>query len=330
MSVGFLNGDIKGSTQWAYRYDPFHFGTVSASFEHGFDVIRGFDAITQIYKRDNFIEVTDLTLGNVYEISNGLYLETDFSFTERRSLEGYRFLEGSDSVLVNNEPSDFESYQAFIADVTLKYTPGQKYMREPNRKVVLGSKWPTFYLNYEKGISEVFGSDVNHDYIAAGIIQSFKIGTIGTSSYHLRSGTFLNTASLKEADRKFQRRSDPIWFSNPLYSFQSLDSTYPSNRIYYEGHFVHHDNGAIINKIPFMKKTRIGLVVGAGALYIPEFDLQHYEILVGLERNFKLSKRRLRIGIYGTLSRDNVTFKVRPDWKISFAILDNRNLKWNF
>jgi len=202
-------------------------------------------------------------------------------------------------------------------------------MKEPNRKVVLGSKWPTFYLEYEKGFPKIFGSDVNHDYVAFGILQTFKIGTIGTSSYHLRTGKFINTKSLKNADEKFQRRSDPFWFSNPLYSFQGLDSTLPTRRITYEAHFVHHDNGAILNKLPFMKKTRIGLVFGGGSLYIPEYDWLHYEILAGLERNFKFSKRRLRIGVYGVLSGGN-KIQPTPSFKISFAILDNRSMKWNF
>ena len=78
-----------------------------------------------------------------------------------------------------------------------------------------------------------------------------------------------------------------------------------------------------------MKKTGIGLVFGGGALYIPEFEWQHYEILAGLERNFKLSKRLLRVGIYGVLSDGN-KIAPTPSWKISFAVLNNRNLKWNF
>lgn len=329
LSFGFLNQDVKGSTNWRYRYSPFHFGTASFTFSHGFDAIRGYDAITQIYKRNNFIETTSLQIGNNYEIANGMYLETNIAFTERRSLEGYKFLNFADSVLPNNDPNKFESYQALIFDATLMYTPGQRYMREPNRKVVLGSKWPTVYVWYQKGVYGLFGSDVNHDYLRFGIRQTFKIGTLGTSSYHATTGFFLNTKHLYDADQKFHRRSDPIWFSNPLYSFQGLDSTLPTQRIYYEGHFVHHDNGAIINKIPFMKKTGIGLVIGAGGLYIPEFNWQHYEVLAGLERNFKLSKRRLRIGVYGVLSDGN-KISPTPSWKISFAILDNRNLKWNF
>lgn len=329
VSFGFLNQDIKGRTNWDFRYDPYHFGTISAGFSHDFDVIRGYDAITQIYKRDNFIETTQLDIGHEYELFNGFYFESIFRMSERRSLDGYKFLTDIDSVLPNNDPSKFESYQAFIADFTIKFIPAQKYMREPYRKVVLGSKWPTFYLSYEKGIPDLFGSDVNHDYLSGGVLQTFKIGTLGTSSYHLRTGLFLNTQQLKDADRKFQRRSDPIWFSNPLYSFQGLDTLLPTEKIYYEAHFVHHDNGAIINKIPFMKKTRIGLVFGGGAMYVPEFNYQHYELLAGLERNFKFSKRRLRIGIYGVVTDGNKT-ALDATWKVSFAILNNRNLKWNF
>lgn len=329
VSIGVLNSDIKGSTNWSYRYDPFHFGTLQLRFSHDFDVIRGYDAISQIYKRDNFIETTELKIGNNYEIFNGFYFDSELQITERRSLEGYKFIEQIDEVLPNNDPSEFQTYQATIAEFTIQYVPFQKYMREPNRKVILGSRWPTFYLYYEKGIPEIFGSDVNHDYLLGGIMQTFKIGTLGTSNYHIKTGTFLNTKSLKVADQKFHRRSDPIWFSNPLFSFQGLDSTLPTQKVYYEAHFVHHDNGSIINKIPFMKKTGIGLVYGIGALYIPEFDWEHYEMLGGLERNFKLSKRKLRIGIYGVISDGN-QISPTPAWKVSFAVLNNRNLKWNF
>jgi hypothetical protein len=78
-----------------------------------------------------------------------------------------------------------------------------------------------------------------------------------------------------------------------------------------------------------MKKTGIGLVMGVGALYVREFNWQHYELIGGIERNFKFSKRRLRIGVYGILSDGN---KISPtaDWKVSFAIMDDRNMKWNF
>jgi hypothetical protein len=209
------------------------------------------------------------------------------------------------------------------------YTPEQRYMREPKRKVILGSRFPTFYITYERGLPKFMGSDVDHEYLRGGIMQTFKLGTLGTTSYHVLSGKFLSARNLMMADFKFQRRSDPIWFSNPLYSFQGLDSSLPSKDYFLEAHLVHHDNSALINKIPFMKKTGIGLVVGAGALYVHEFDFTHVELLGGLERNFKFSRRRLRVGFYGVISDNNVG-SPRVNYKISFAVLDDRNMKWNF
>ena len=329
ISMGLLNNDIKGDTWWKYKFDPFRQGRFRVSLNHDFDVIRGYDAISQIYKRENFIEATQLNSSIEYELFNGFYMSLGGEFCERRSLEGYKFVEFVDEVLPNNQPADFETYQALIGDVDIWFVPMQKYMREPYRKVILGSAWPTFNINYEFGVPDLFGSDINHHYLQASIEQTFKIGTIGTSKYRIAGGKFLGAKVLRDPDYKFQRRSDPLWFSNPLYSFQGLDTLLRTSDLSLEAHFVHHDNGAIINKIPFMKKTRIGLVLGAGALYVREHDWQHYEVLAGLERNFKLSRRRLRIGIYGVLSKGNKS-DLRGDWKISFAILDDRNMKWDF
>lgn len=328
VSVGILNADVRGGAAVFYRYQPFHFGSVGARVSHRIGVIRN-DAFTQIYKRDNFYEVTDLALQHNYEIFNGFYVNNYFNFAERRSISNYKFLEAIDELIPNNDPTEFQPYQAFRTSMTIEYVPNQKYMREPNRKVILGSKWPTFYVYYEKGIHGLFGSDIDFDYVSGGIRQTFKIATLGTSSYHLKGGSFINNRIVPNIDQKFQRRSDPIFFTNPLGSFQSLDSLLPTDRFYLEAHYIHHDNGAIINKIPFMKKTRIGLVGGASYLYVPEHNWQHYEFVAGLERTFKFSKRRLRLGIYGTFAQGN-QMTPRFGWKVSFAIMDDRDMQWNF
>ncbi len=329
VSYGILNNDIKGSTWWRYLYDPFHQGKVGFNFSHEFDAIVPFDAITQVYKRSNFIEATKLRFIHSYEYFNGFYIDLEAEFCERRSLSNYTNLRTFDSLIPNDQFKEFQGYQALLMDITVSYTPKQKYMREPYRKVVLGSKWPTFYAYYQRGIPRLFGSDVDHEYGILGMYQSFQLGTIGTSAYHFKGGKFLSSKNLKEADFKYQRRSTPLWFSNPLYSYQNQDSSLPSKEYYLEAHFVHHDNGAIINKIPFMKKTGIGLVFGTSLLYVAEYNYQYGEIFAGLERNFKFSKRRLRIGIYGVASDGN---KIDPriSYKVSFAVLDDRNMKWNF
>lgn len=329
MSVGVLNGDVKGSTWCRYLYDPFHQGKVRLNFSNEFDAIVPFDAITQVYKRSNFIEVTRLRGIYSYEYFNGFYVDAELEFSERRSLAKYNTIGAFDSLIPNDQFTEFQGYQALLADITISYTPAQKYMREPYRKVVLGSKWPTFYAYYQRGIPKLFGSDIDHEYGILGMYQSLQIGTLGTTNYHLRGGKFLSSKNLKPADFKYQRRSTPLWFSNPLYGYQIQDSSLPSTEYYLEAHFVHHDNGAIINKIPFMKKTKIGLVFGTSLLYVSEYNYQYGEIFAGLERNFKFSKRRLRIGLYGVACDGN---KIDPRFagKVSFAVLDDRNMKYNF
>lgn len=331
VSYGLVDKSIFTQNWFRYRYNPFKYSTIRVSFRNDVDVIRGYDAISQILNPNNFYGSTQMNVGHDFEIINGLFFNSNFNYAERRSLDGssfFGFLDSSD-LSSGNYFTSFDTYQALVGNFTLSYTPKQKYMREPYRKVILGSKWPTFYFNYEKGFENIFKSDVNFDYILVGFYQSFQIKTIGTSNYHIKSGQFLNTSRLFEADFKFHRRSDPWWFSNPLYSFQDLQTNLPSRKIFLEGHIIHHDNGAIINKIPYMKKLNIGIVFGGGALYVKEFDWFHSEVFVGLERNIKFSKRRLRIGVYNVFSDGN-TIKPTNTWKFSFAVLDDRNMKFNF
>ena len=51
ISYGILNKDWKGDSWWKYKFDPFHMGYFRAAFNHDFDAIRTFDAISQVYKR---------------------------------------------------------------------------------------------------------------------------------------------------------------------------------------------------------------------------------------------------------------------------------------
>ncbi|MSP70527.1 MAG: carboxypeptidase-like regulatory domain-containing protein, partial [Bacteroidetes bacterium] len=200
VSYGFLNKDLKGDTWWKYKFNPFHFGFIRFSLTHDFDAIRYADAINQIYKRNNFIEATKISSSIEYELFNGFYGGLGLGFAERRSLKDFKFLNTFDDILPNDNPSDFKNYQALIASVSLSYTPGQKYMREPYRKVVLGSRWPSFSLNYERGLPKIFGSDVDHEYLQMDVKQTFKIGTLGTTSYRISTGKFLSARNLYNPD----------------------------------------------------------------------------------------------------------------------------------
>ena len=203
-------------------------------------------------------------------------------------------------------------------------------MREPNRKVVLGSKYPTLRFTHRKGWNEIFGSDINFDYIDFGVDHTIQFGTLGNSRYTVTLGKFVNTKDLRYVDFKRFRQSDPYLYSDPMYSFQLLDTALNATDWFFEAHYMHHFNGAMINNLPFIKKLKLRTVAGAGMMWIRESGYRHEEIFGGVERVFKVgARRRLKIGFYGVLGQSN-NDPPRADWKVSFDIIDTWKRNWSY
>lgn len=335
LSYGFRNHDINGEIRMNRMYNPFNRGFYSAHIGKDFEYIFEGDAWINMLKRSNVYLNQTVGFGHGLELANGLFFYSDIDMAFRRSVSDYKTNDKVDSlfgdILENNQALDFPSYNALYGTFRLEYTPRQRYIREPKEKIILGSAWPTFYTSWRKGISGIFNSKVNFDYLEFGIKQSFKLGLLGTSSYTVKTGSFLNTNDLRLVDYKYQRQGDPILFSNPNEAFQSLDSTFPVFKRFYEGHYVHEFNGAIINKIPFLKKLGLREIAGFGVLFAPERNnLRYAEAFAGIERVFKYPFNQLgkfKVGVYVTGSAAN-QFRNPVQFKIGITTWDRRRRKW--
>ncbi|MGH1435868.1 MAG: DUF5686 and carboxypeptidase regulatory-like domain-containing protein [Lewinella sp.] len=331
LDYGLRNGDVQGNFSSWFRYDPFRLGSVSISGGRSFEAINQYDAYLNLLRPSNYTLLDALRVGHEIELVNGLRLTSSFSWNDRRPITGYEvgsFLE--DVVTDGDEIIDFERYQAFVSTNTLSYTPGQRYMREPNRKVILGSKWPTLSLLHRRGWDKTLGSDIRFDYLEAALEQEVLLGALGNTHYRAQMGQFVNTDDLRFIDWKQFRQSDPFLYSNPLNSFQSLDTSLTTTNLHFELHFIHHFNGAIINNIPLLKKTRIKTVVGGGMLWLQDGDYRHQELFAGVERVFKVgTRRRLRVGVFGVVADAN---NRKPDtsFKISFDLIDVWKRDWSY
>lgn len=334
ISYGIRNHDVNGDLTVRYLYNPFNRGIVRVSGGRRFQAIFSGDAWINQIKRSNVYLDNSLGIGHELELVNGLFLYTDFDFAFRRSVSDYKTNPQVDSlfgnVLTNNHPVDFEPYNASYGKIRLAYTPFQRYIREPKEKIILGSVWPTFYVSWKKGIPGPLGSKVNFDYLEFGIEQELKLGLVGISNYSIRTGSFFNTKDLRLIDYKFQRRGDPLLFMNPNEAFQVLDSTFATFRRFYQAHFVHQFNGAIINKVPILKKLQLREVAGGGLLYAPERSLRYVEAFAGIERVFKWPfnpMSKFKLGVYVVGSAAN-RFNNPIQFKIGITTWDRRNNKW--
>lgn len=351
-TIGFNNWDSRGRLRLYHRYMPKKFATWSVWGAREVDLINPWNSIAGTIDRNNWYMNNKGGVWHRIEIINGLFISTGASFEHRMPFDStYKFNTKFDDFWqqTSGEPIQFEPYNALRTNVGIQFTPFQKYMSEPYRKIILGSLWPTFSFYWEKGYSGILNSVVDFDYVSFSVEQEFQIGTMGKSLYQMRTGKFINKDSVFLIDKKFFRESDqdPFFrylFIPPLWAFQNIDSTYQTEDFYVEGHIIHHFNGAIINKIPFMKKTGIQCVVGAGALYLPEHeDYFYWEVFAGVERTFKFLRRRLRLGAFVVYSAAN-SYDDTPDnpdspfkppnrnlrFKFAFDVMNERDLKFNF
>ncbi|MBO9205310.1 MULTISPECIES: DUF5686 and carboxypeptidase regulatory-like domain-containing protein [Niastella] len=335
VSYGIRNHDINGSLSVRYLYNPFNRGILKVSAGRQFRLIYQGDAWINQIKRSNVYLDNGLGIGHEIELLNGLFLYTDLEIAFRRSVSDYATNSLTDSlfgdVLKDNHAVDFEPYNATYGKIRLAYTPRQRYIREPREKIILGSAWPTFYASLRKGLPGIMNSKVNFDYLEFGIEQEIKLGLAGISNYSVRTGSFINTKDLRLVDYKFQRRGDPLLFMNPQEAFQALDSTFPVFRRFYQGHFLHEFNGALINKIPLLKKLQLREVAGGGFLIAPERSLQYIETFAGIERVFKwpfnpLSKFKLGVYVVGSAANK---FSNPVQFKIGITSWNRTSNKWN-
>lgn len=335
LSYGFRNRDVNGEIRFDRLYNPFNRGSYSVHLIRDFEYIFEGDAWINMIKRNNFYLNQGIGLGHSLELANGLFLFSDIDMAFRRSVSGYKTNDRVDSlfgsILEDNQAVAFSSYNAFYGTLRLEYTPRQRYIREPKEKIILGSSWPTFYTTWKKGIPGILGSKVNFDYLEFGIKQSFKLGLLGTSSYTLKSGSFFNQHDLRLVDYKYQRRGDPILFLNPNEAFQSLDSTFPVFSRFYEGHYLHEFNGALLNRIPLFKKLRLREIAGGGILFAPERNnLRYAELFGGVERVFKFPFSQIgkfKLGVYVVASTAN-QFRNPVQFKIGITTWDRKRGKW--
>jgi len=332
LSYGFRNRDVNGSVGLQRKYNPFNSGIFKVRAGRNFEFIYPGDAWVNVLKRSNIYLNNSLEAGHVLEIVNGLTIMNDFEVAFRRSVANYKVGNNTDSLfgIPNEPPVQFDPYNATYNQVKLYYSPRMRYIREPREKINLGSAWPTFYVIWKKGIKGLFKSEIDFDYLEFGIQHDINMGVMGNLFYNVRTGDFPNTRDLRIIDYKFMRQGDPLFFQNPKRNFQALDSTFPVFNRYYQGNLVHEFNGALINKIPFLKKLKLQEIAGGGILVAPERNLRYAELFGGVERVFKWPFNplaRVKLGVYVVASVAN-KFNNPVQVKIGLTTWDRFRNQW--
>lgn len=95
-----------------------------------------------------------------------------------KTFEPYQF----NDVATENVNLYYNQFNLTEAGFQIKYSPGEKLVRMPNREVSLGGRFPVFYLKYTKGFNDVLTGDISYSRIDFRAEKIFNIQNVGLFS----------------------------------------------------------------------------------------------------------------------------------------------------
>jgi hypothetical protein len=343
IDYGFRNKDVKGKVGVGLTYIPLKFVRTFIRFGDYYDLINQNAAFTAVLSRSNYVRTKNISISQRMEVVNGLYAEATVSFQNQISianlqLADYSFLAFGDTADQNtietlNTATGFPDYKKTEFSLSLKYRMKQKYFIKNNKKIITEANYPTIGLNYRRGIPSIFNSEVDFEYIELSAQDDFRLPQLGYSTWKVSTGTFTNKNNLRILEHKYFRGSDRGLFADPLNSFQLLGYQFDTRNEYFQANYIHHFEGAILNKVPLVNKLKLQLVGGAGTLLIRDQNFAHFEAFGGLERIFNVrlfgETQPLRLGGY-FVTADNNLDNANFRFKVGFDFYDSGSKKWNY
>ena len=238
------------------------------------DVSFNFNDVELDYFKDIYLNAF-----HSFEPFNGLLVKTGVSM-HWRYLAGENSMKFRDflSQMTGNKLNDFgirSYYNSFAPRVRIEWTPEMFYYMNGRRKINVGSRMPTFIVDYERGLKNVFGSNDEHERWEFDIQQKIKLGQLRTLAYRAGVGLFTKMDNVYFVDfANFSRSNLPEGWNDEIGgTFQLLDGRfYNSSRNYLRGNISYES--------PFILLHPLNRIVGmvqherlyGGVLFMPHLN----------------------------------------------------------
>ncbi|MEO0065842.1 MAG: hypothetical protein RI983_1168 [Bacteroidota bacterium] len=305
---GFANKHFNPSLSLNYSFGKKYFQSLQISggkkvfqFNNAAPISESINTIYTLMREQNFMKIYEadfLRINYNSGIGNGLNFSGAVQFQNRRPLNNMPDIafwkNFPDRTFTSNYPSEWGagsmvSHRALLLSVGFSWIPGAKYIEYPDRKVNIGSGYPTFNLSVTKALPGMFGADADYTKWRLNISDEMNLGLAGELKYAFTTGGFLQRNKVYEPDQIHFLGNQVIFASTFTNSFQLAPYYRYSNTasLYGTAHLEYHLNGLLTNKIPGFKKLNWFLVTGANGLLIEKGNY-YLEYFAGLENIFKV------------------------------------------
>lgn len=199
------------------------------------DSLIDFSKLHLDYFNDMYVQVE-----NRYELANGLLFSAGLSMHWRRAVRPSE-LPARDT-LSDRSVHLRPTYVSFAPRFKLTWTPGQYFYMNGRRKIPLQSRYPTFSIDYERGINGILGSNGSYERIESDVQQRIRLTPMTSLFWRLGGGVFTNQHSVYFVDfANFSRSNLPVGWNDDIGGvFHLLDREwYNASSWYTRGHITY-------------------------------------------------------------------------------------------
>ena len=304
---GFSNGHLNGFLRAGYSFGRSYYSAFSISggrtvfqFNNDNPISALTNSYSTLFQKRNFMKIYEapfVRAAYTQGIGEGLTFQGFLEYQDRKPLENttsFKIRDVRERQFTPNYPVErisrnIERHQALVSSFTLIWQPGTRYIKFPDRKVNIGSKYPRLWLNYTRGYDGVLGSDVRYDKWRFTISDNLNLKLAGRFSYKVSVGGFLHAARVQFPDYQHFDGNQSIFASAYVNSFQLapyyLNST--ATNFYTTLNAEHHFGGLVTGKIPLLQKLKWYLVSGTNSFYVNPRN-NYVEVFAGLENILKV------------------------------------------
>jgi hypothetical protein len=300
---GFSNHHFNGNVSYSFRYDPeerasyrITAGTDVNQFSDRKPVTEFVNSLYSLLAEKNFMKIYEkrfLKVQQQSEFINGLRLGIVAEYARRIPLVNtnvYSFVDVKNRRYTSNDPLNpatddyhFPENNSLLVEANLRIRFRQEYISRPEGKFITGSKYPTFRINYRKGI-DAFNSDVNYDFAKIGVEDKILFGLFGQLNYEASYGKFLSSKQVYFMDKNHFNGNQTFISGFGLTDFKLLDYyRYSTTDPFAEAHAEHNFGGFILNKIPLIRKLKLNEIAGFHYLHTDVLK-NYYELSFGIEK----------------------------------------------
>ena len=310
LRYGFSNHQLQPSLALTWQLHPQQLsqlelvaGRTIENFDRNSQLTPFINSLYSLLANENYAKLyrrEGAEISYLWEPANGLTVRGAASYFRRTQLfntADYLWHDVGGRAFTPNQPvaeeapdnaTAFGRSNAAGLGLSLSYRPGQRYITRPDRKFNLGSKWPTFNVQGRLAVPHLLGADVRYLLLQGSVRYAHQFGLLGTSAVQLTGGGFVGKQEgLTFADYRHFSGNRTLLAAN-FEQFQLLDYyQYSTRASYFEGHFNHHFNGFIFNKVPLLRALKWQEVVSVNYLHTAQIG-QYLELGAGVEHILKI------------------------------------------